>query len=107
MLVIGVFHHLGNLSYYTREETIYGLFSNCGEIKLLKIGLNRKSKTPCGFCFVEYYTRDEALFAKEWINGSLYIPKLTLASMGGSSAAIGILGTPKRDNSEEASPEDK
>jgi nuclear cap-binding protein subunit 2 len=45
--------HLGNLSIYTREEAIYELFSKCGDIKLLKMGLNRKNKTPCGFCFVE------------------------------------------------------
>lgn len=45
---------LGNLTIYTREETVYELFSRCGEIKELKMGLNKRSKTPCGFCFIEY-----------------------------------------------------
>ena len=27
-------------------------------------------QTPCGFCFVEYYTRDSAANAMRWINGT-------------------------------------
>lgn len=47
--------YVGNLSFYTTEEQIYALFSKCGEIKRIIMGLDRVSKTPCGFCFVEYY----------------------------------------------------
>jgi nuclear cap-binding protein subunit 2 len=46
--------YVGNLSFYTTEEQIYALFSKCGEIKRIIMGLDRVSKTPCGFCFVEY-----------------------------------------------------
>jgi nuclear cap-binding protein subunit 2 len=44
---------LGNLSIYTKEESIYELFSQCGEIKDIKMGINKKAGTPIGFCFVE------------------------------------------------------
>ena len=45
----------GNLSIYTKEEAIYELFSKCGDIVDIKIGLNEKNKQPAGFCFVEYF----------------------------------------------------
>ena len=46
--------YVGNLSFYTTEEQIYELFSMCGEVKVVIMGLDRIRKTPCGFCFVEY-----------------------------------------------------
>jgi hypothetical protein len=45
--------YVGNLSFYTTEEQIYEIFSKCGEIKRIIMGLDRVKKTPCGFCFVE------------------------------------------------------
>lgn len=33
------------------------------------MGLDRNQKTPCGFCFVEYYTRDNALACKRYLDG--------------------------------------
>jgi len=45
--------YVGNLSFYTTEEQIYEIFSKCGEIKRIIMGLDRNTKTPCGFCFVE------------------------------------------------------
>jgi nuclear cap-binding protein subunit 2 len=45
--------YVGNLSFYTTEEQIYELFSKCGDIKRIIMGLDRNNKTPCGFCFVE------------------------------------------------------
>ena len=32
------------------------------------MGLDKTSKTPCGFCFVEYYTRQDAEHAMRYIN---------------------------------------
>lgn len=46
--------YVGNLSFYTTEEQIYELFSKCGEIRRIIMGLDKFKKTPCGFCFVEY-----------------------------------------------------
>jgi nuclear cap-binding protein subunit 2 len=60
--------YVGNLSIYTREECIYALFAKCGEVKKLIIGLNRQNKTPCGFCFVEFYSHQEAGYAVDCLN---------------------------------------
>ena len=49
---VGIFLRLGNLSIYTPEEYVYELFSKCGEIKMIKMGINKNSGTPIGFCFV-------------------------------------------------------
>ena len=34
------------------------------------MGLNRNDKTPCGFCFVEYYTHQDALDCMKYIGGT-------------------------------------
>ena len=44
--------------------------NRCGEIKRLVMGLDRFSKTPCGFCFVEYYTHQDALDCMKYIGGT-------------------------------------
>jgi len=52
--------YVGNLSFYTTEEQMYELFSRVtnvtggGGIKRIIMGLDRNTKTPCGFAFVEY-----------------------------------------------------
>ncbi|SPO02861.1 probable nuclear cap binding protein subunit 2 [Cephalotrichum gorgonifer] len=62
--------YVGNLSFYTTEEQVYELFSKVGEIKRLVMGLDRFAKTPCGFCFVEYYTHQDALDCMKYIGGT-------------------------------------
>jgi nuclear cap-binding protein subunit 2 len=62
--------YVGNLSFYTTEEQISTLFSKCGELKRLVMGLDRFTKTPCGFCFVEYYTHQDALDCLKYIGGT-------------------------------------
>lgn len=57
-------------SFYTTEEQVYELFSKCGEIKRLVMGLDRFNKTPCGFCFVEYYTHQDALDCMKYVGGT-------------------------------------
>ena len=42
----------------------------CGEIKRLVMGLDRFHKTPCGFCFVEYYNHQDALDCMKYIGGT-------------------------------------
>ncbi|URE41235.1 Nuclear cap-binding protein subunit [Musa troglodytarum] len=44
--------YIGNMSFYTTEEQVYELFSRAGEIKKIIMGLDKNTKTPCGFCFV-------------------------------------------------------
>ncbi|XP_015792224.1 nuclear cap-binding protein subunit 2 [Tetranychus urticae] len=62
--------YVGNLSFHTKEEQIYELFSKCGDIKRVILGLNRITKTPCGFCFIEYYDREDAHNAIRYIGGT-------------------------------------
>ncbi|EIN07427.1 RNA-binding domain-containing protein [Punctularia strigosozonata HHB-11173 SS5] len=68
--------YVGNLSFYTTEEQIYELFSKCasledgGGVKRIIMGLDRNTRTPCGFCFVEFYTHAEALATCRYISGS-------------------------------------
>lgn len=52
--------YIGNLSIYTNEEQVYELFSLCGKVKRVIMGLDRFKRTPCGFCFVEYFTHEAA-----------------------------------------------
>ena len=82
------------MSFYTTEEQIYELFSKCasledgGGIKRIIMGLDRNTRhvqrlpflsanhliphtrTPCGFCFVEYYTHAEALACMRYVSGT-------------------------------------
>lgn len=62
--------YVGNLSFWTTEEQIYEIFSKCGEIKRIIMGLDRVKKTPCGFCFVEYYTRSDTEDCLKFVNGT-------------------------------------
>ncbi|CAE6428547.1 unnamed protein product [Rhizoctonia solani] len=68
--------YVGNLSFYTTEEQIYDLFQKCaspedgGGVKRIIMGLDRNTRTPCGFCFVEYYTHAEAAAAVRYISGT-------------------------------------
>ncbi|XP_022648463.1 nuclear cap-binding protein subunit 2-like isoform X1 [Varroa jacobsoni] len=62
--------YVGNLSFYTTEEQIYELFERCGDVKRVIMGLDRFKKTPCGFCFVEYYERLDAEHSMAWVNGT-------------------------------------
>jgi nuclear cap-binding protein subunit 2 len=62
--------YVGNLSFYTREEQIWEVFSKCGPIKRIIMGLNRNDKTPCGFCFVEYHEHEAAVLAADVLTGA-------------------------------------
>lgn len=46
------------------------MLSRCGEIKRLVMGLDRYHKTPCGFCFVEYYTHQDTLDCLKYVGGT-------------------------------------
>jgi len=62
--------YIGNLSFYTTEEQLWELFSKCGAVKRIIMGLNKKTKTPCGFCFVEFYSRKDAENGVRYISGT-------------------------------------
>lgn len=69
-LDVSITIYVGNLSYYTSEEQLWELFSKTGEIKRVIMGINRKTKENCGFCFVEYQTHEQAKHAVNFINGT-------------------------------------
>ncbi|XP_030838244.1 nuclear cap-binding protein subunit 2 [Strongylocentrotus purpuratus] len=62
--------YIGNLSFFTTEEQIYEVFSKCGSIKRVVMGLDKIKRTPCGFCFVEYYDREEAANCMRYVSGT-------------------------------------
>jgi hypothetical protein len=63
--------YVGNLSFYTTEVQIHETFSRIGPVKRIIMGLNRESKAPCGFCFVEYYTYENACACLKYISGTM------------------------------------
>jgi nuclear cap-binding protein subunit 2 len=62
--------YVGNLSFYTSEEQMWELFSKCGPVKRIIMGLNAQTKTPCGFAFVEYYKKEGANKCIKFLNGT-------------------------------------
>ena len=61
--------YVGNLAFYTTEEQLYSFFSLAGKVRLVRMGLNERSMTPCGFCFVEYERHEEALECQRQLSG--------------------------------------
>ena len=55
--------YVGNLSFSVRTSHVRSHFSQLGRVKNIHMGLDRLKKSPCGFCFVEYYSRQDALAA--------------------------------------------
>jgi len=68
--------YVGNLSFFTTEEQIHELFSKCGDVKRVVMGLNRYKKSPCGFCFVEFVTHEQAAQAVNLLNKTTFDDRL-------------------------------
>ena len=60
--------YVGNLFPFTQESQLMELFSQCGTVKNLHMGLDSKRFKPCGFCFVEFLTREQAKDAIDTLN---------------------------------------
>eukprot|EP00668_Euglena_longa_P029082 GGOE01036424.1.p1 GENE.GGOE01036424.1~~GGOE01036424.1.p1 ORF type:complete len:228 (+),score=27.03 GGOE01036424.1:77-760(+) len=60
--------YVGNISFFTTETQVHDVFSRCGMVKQIIMGLDRIHKTPCGFCFVEFEKRAEAEDAVKYLN---------------------------------------
>lgn len=61
--------YVGNLSFFTTEQQIHEVFSVAGTVKRIIMGLNQQTKQPCGFCFVEYYSREHASNCLKFVSG--------------------------------------
>merc|ERR1712232_1091965 len=68
--------YVGNLSFFTTEEQLHELFSKCGEVRKVVMGLNRFKKSPCGSCFVEYCTHEQAAQAVNLLNKTTFDERL-------------------------------
>eukprot|EP00526_Cylindrotheca_closterium_P019818 CAMPEP_0113628244 /NCGR_PEP_ID=MMETSP0017_2-20120614/14633_1 /TAXON_ID=2856 /ORGANISM="Cylindrotheca closterium" /LENGTH=234 /DNA_ID=CAMNT_0000538539 /DNA_START=26 /DNA_END=730 /DNA_ORIENTATION=- /assembly_acc=CAM_ASM_000147 len=62
--------YIGNLAFFTRSAHIRSHFGQIGPVKNVQMGLDRFLKTPCGFCFVEYHSRKDALQAVANLSGT-------------------------------------
>lgn len=69
--------YVGNLTHFTTEEQIHELFSKCGTIDRIIMGLDRNKLTPCGFCFVIYKNEEGSLNAMKFLKGT-YLDRQSL-----------------------------
>jgi RNA recognition motif-containing protein len=60
---------IGNLSYGTSEDALRELFSQAGTVTSVAIIVDRETRRPKGFGFVEMSTPEEAQKAIEMFNG--------------------------------------
>ncbi|EFN54385.1 hypothetical protein CHLNCDRAFT_14225, partial [Chlorella variabilis] len=63
--------YVGNLSFFTTEDQIFEVFSKVGDVKRIVMGLDKHRSTPCGFCFVVYYTREDTEDCVKYVNGTM------------------------------------
>ncbi len=60
--------YVGNLSYNVTEEDLRTLFSQAGEIKEISLIMDRETRRPKGFGFVEMTTQVDAEKAIQMFN---------------------------------------
>lgn len=60
--------YVGNLSHSSTEETVRNAFEQFGKVDSVKIILDRETRQPRGFAFVEMSNADEAQTAIEKMN---------------------------------------
>ncbi len=94
--------YIGNLSYFIEETQIFELFSRVGSVKRVIMGLNKQTKTPCGFCFVEYFFRAEAENAVNLLNNTVLENRPIRVDwdtgfIEGRQFGRGLTGSQKRD----------
>ena len=62
--------YIGNMAFSTRSMQLRAHFAQVGAVKAVHMGLDKFRKTPCGFAFVEYYERRDALEAVASLSGT-------------------------------------
>mmetsp|Transcript_17424 Transcript_17424/g.29531 ORF Transcript_17424/g.29531 Transcript_17424/m.29531 type:complete len:233 (+) Transcript_17424:237-935(+) len=62
--------YVGNLAFSTRSFHLKRHFEQLGPVKEVQMGLDRFKKTPCGFAFVEFHHRIDALSAVSNLTGT-------------------------------------
>ena len=62
--------YVGNLTFTVDTHSIATLCERIGPVRRVIMGINRHTSTPCGFCFVEYVRRSDALAAVSALSGT-------------------------------------
>jgi nucleolin len=60
---------VNNLSWSVSENTLYDLFSSCGQVQSVRIPTDRDTGRPRGFAFIEMTTADDAQSAIRMFHG--------------------------------------
>lgn len=58
--------YVNNLDISIDESRIWELGLLFGDVKRVIMGINRNFLTFCGFCFIEYYNKEDAYKCKIW-----------------------------------------
>mmetsp|Transcript_18737 Transcript_18737/g.53896 ORF Transcript_18737/g.53896 Transcript_18737/m.53896 type:complete len:234 (+) Transcript_18737:90-791(+) len=62
--------YIGNLAFSTRSRHLRAAFGSVGPVEAVHLGLDRFRKTPCGFAFVKYRRRADALRSISLLTGT-------------------------------------
>jgi nuclear cap-binding protein subunit 2 len=73
--------YVGNLAFVTTDVQLYGAFSRCGAIDRVVMGINRETKAPCGFAFVIFMRRSDAVEAVATLNGAVLDERIVKVEM--------------------------
>ena len=73
--------YVGNLTFYATEPQISAFFSSCGDVRQIFMGLNRVTRTPCGFAFVQYFTHEAAKLAVDMLNNAKFDERIIKVEM--------------------------
>jgi nuclear cap-binding protein subunit 2 len=60
--------YVGNLAFATTEIQVKEVFSAVGPVKRVIMGLDRVRRTPCGFCFVEFFASADAAASVNYLS---------------------------------------
>ena len=60
--------YVGNVHVNTSEQQLHAFFSRAGPVRRVIMGLHKEHKTPCGFCFVEFFSPEHAGVALKFLN---------------------------------------
>lgn len=94
--------YVGNTSFNTTDSQLRTFFSQVGPVKNVIVGLNRLSKQPCGFAFVEYYSTEAARQSVSVLSGTMLDGRIIRCALdagfkGGRQFGRGQTGGQVRD----------
>ncbi|KJP89109.1 hypothetical protein AK88_01195 [Plasmodium fragile] len=104
--------YIGNLSIYTTEQQIYEHMRQAGNVENIIMGLHRTEKSPCGFCFVVYKSKEGYTQAVNFLNNSILDGRIIrvdedLGIIGRRKYGRGKSGVQKRDERNKYYDEDR